>query len=240
MAIVSASAEDVRDVPKCLRAVRLTPWRDAPTANGDSVCYGTFEPGAARAGDPQWCEVEQATGSDYSGGTVTLANQREVKRLLTECEDPALPDCVWCTAYGGHGTYALFLVYAALPEEIREVLSSLDDYPNVNDEALSELECQLGSEAWEAWGRADLRRALEKEIGADLEEIKDDCLRELFRVAGERMGHDWEFEQGAQAYFDFTRAACELSKVLETSPPWLTSEQVNALAALRASIPVEN
>ena len=94
MAIVSASAEDMRDVPKCLRAVRLTPWRDAPTANGDSVCYGTFEPGKARTGDPQWFEVEPATGSDYSGGIVTLANQRELKRLLTECEASDLPCCM--------------------------------------------------------------------------------------------------------------------------------------------------
>lgn len=45
-----------------------------------------------------------ATGFDDSGGTVTLANQRELKRLVTE---------------------------------IREVLGALDDYPSVNDEALS-------------------------------------------------------------------------------------------------------
>jgi hypothetical protein len=240
MATASVSADDIRDVPKCLRAVRLNAWREAPAANGESVCYATFESGTARAGDPQWFEVEPATGSDYSGGTVTLANQRELKRLLTEFEALALPECVWCTACGGHGTYALFVVYAALPEEIRAVLEALDDYPSVNDEAISELECQLGSEAWEAWGRADLRRALESQLGADLEEMTDDSLFELFRVAGERMGHDWEFEQGAQAYFDFTRAACELSNALDTPPSWLTVEQTNALAALRASIPVEN
>jgi len=239
MVSASLSADDTRDVPKCLRAVRLNPWRDGPAANGESVCYGTFENGKARAGDPQWFEVEPATGSDYSGGTVTLANQRELKRLLTKCEVPALPDCVWCTAHGGHGTYALFVVYAALPEEIRNVLEALDDYPSVDDEALSELECQLGSEAWESWGRSDLRRALEKEFGADLEHLTDDCLFELFRVAGERLGHDWEFEQGAQAYFDFTRAARELSSTLDAPPSWLTDEQVGALASLRGRIPVE-
>ena len=233
-------ASAVQDAPRCLRAVRLNFWRDAPTANGDDVAYDTFEHGAARADDPQWFEVELATGSDYSGGTVTLANQRELKRLLAECENVVGPECVWCTAHGGHGTYALFVVYAALPEEIRAVLSALDDYPSVNDEALSDLECELGSEAWEAWGRADLRRALEKEFGADLESMADDVLFELFRVACECMGHDWEFEQGAQAYFDFTRAAHELSKALATSPTWLTDEQGYALEALRASIPVEN
>ena len=84
MSTASVSVDDMRDVPKCLRAVRMSAWRDAPAANGESVCYGTFEHGTARAGDPQWFEVEPATGSDYSGGTVTLANQRELKRLLTE------------------------------------------------------------------------------------------------------------------------------------------------------------
>jgi hypothetical protein len=240
MASATVRDDDVRDVPKCLRAVRLNPWRDAPATNGESVCYGTFKSGTARAGDPQWFEVEPATGSDYSGGTVTLANQRELKRLLTECEDPALPDCVWCTGSGGHGTYALFVVYAALPEEMREVLGALDGYSSVNDEALSELECQLGSEAWEAWGRDDLRRALEKHLGAELAHLTDDCLFKLFRGAGERMGHDWEFEQGAQAYFDFTRAARELAISLDSPPVWLTAEQVEALEALRASIAVEN
>lgn len=132
------------------------------------------------------------------------------------------------------------MVYAALPEELRAVLHALDDYSSVNDDTLSELECELGSEAWEAWGRADLRRALEREFGADLESMTDDSLFGLFRVACERMGHDWEFEQGAQAYFDFTRAARELSNALDTAPSWLTDEQANALDALRASIAEEN
>jgi hypothetical protein len=230
----SVITDDLQDVPKCLRAARLNAWREAPTGNGDSVCYGTFEQGKARAGDPQWFEVEPATGSDYSGGTVTLANQRELKRLLTDCEDPALPECVWCTAYGSHGTYALFVVYKSLPEEIREVLGGLDDYPSVDDEALSDLECELGSEAWAAWGNAELRRALEKELGAGFEQMTDGDLFELFRVASERMGHDWEFEQGAQAHFDFARAAREVSKVVDAPPSWLTTEQVGALEALRA------
>jgi hypothetical protein len=138
--------------------------------------------------------------------------------------------------YGGHGTYALFVVYAALPEEIREVLDALDDYSSVSDEAVSELECQLGSEAWDSWGRTDLRRALEKALGADLEDMTPDHLFELFRIAGEHMGHDWEFEQGAQAYFDFTRAAGEVSSAIDTPPSWLTTEQTGALEALRAII----
>ena len=93
---------DSRDVPQCLRAVRLSPWREPPTENGASVCYDTFENGTAHADAPQWFEVQPATGSDYSGGTATLANQRELKRLLTESEDLAAAECVWCTAYGGH------------------------------------------------------------------------------------------------------------------------------------------
>ena len=46
----TSPATDPRDVPQCLRAVRLNPWLDAPTENGASVCYGTFENGSARSG----------------------------------------------------------------------------------------------------------------------------------------------------------------------------------------------
>src|SRR6478736_2504440 len=162
---------DPRDLPYCLRAVRLVPWRDAPTENGASVCYDTFEHGTARADEPQWYEVEPASGSEYSGGTVTLANQRELKRMLTECEAFGGPECVWCTAFGARGTYGLFVVYAALPEEIVGVLDALDDYPVVNEEAVSALEDELGTEAWETWGRTELRRALEKVSGAMLEDL---------------------------------------------------------------------
>ena len=107
-------------------------------------------------------------------------------------------------------------------------------------DTLSELECELGSEAWASWGRVDLRRALEKVLGADLESMTDDHLFKLFRVPGERMGHDWEFEQGAQTYFDFTRAAREVSNALDNPPSWLTSEQAGALEALRASVLAED
>ena len=229
-------AIDPRDVPRCLRAVRLNPRRDPPTENGASVCYDTFENGTARAGAPQWFEVEPATGSDYSGGTVTLANHRELRRLLTESEDLGGPECVCCTAYGEHGTYAVFVDYAALPDELREVLIALDEYPSVNDEALSELECELGSEAWETWGRTDLLRALEKEFRSALEDMTPEHLLDLFRVAAERMGHGWEFEQGAQAHFDFTRAACEVSSTLDDPPSWLAAEQTDVLEALCARL----
>jgi hypothetical protein len=97
---------------------------------------------------------------------------------------------------------------------------------------------RAGSEAWAAWGNAELRRALETEFGAGFEQMADGDLFELFRVASERLGHDWEFEQGAQAHFDFARAAREVSAVLDAPPSGLTTEQLGALEPLRALISV--
>ena len=79
-------AIDPRDVPQCLRAVRLSPWRDAPMENGASVCYDTFENGTARPDAPQWYEVQLATGSDYSGGTVTLSKSDVTGNVVDNCE----------------------------------------------------------------------------------------------------------------------------------------------------------
>lgn len=225
---------DAPPAPSCLRPVRLNRWRQPPDESGDAVPYDTFDAGKAEQNDPQWYEVELASGSHYSGGTVTLANYRELSRMLSEADDVQRSPAVWCKAYGGHGTYSLFVVYEALPEEIRDVLTGLDDYPSVNDEALSELECELGDEAWHSWGCGDMRRALEREFSLDDLDLPDNALFDLFRIASERMGHDWQFETGAQAYFDFERAAREIVNAMHLPPAWLDAHQHASLEMLRA------
>jgi hypothetical protein len=70
--------------------------------------------------------------------------------------------------------------------------------------------------------------------------LTENCFLELFRVAGKSIGHDWKFEQGAQAYFDgFHATGARAVERARTAPSGLTNERANALAALRASIPRE-
>lgn len=232
-----ATAIDIHDYPPCLRRVRVAFWRKPPTENGDSVPYDTFENGEPRAGEPQWCEVEPATGSDYSGGTVSLANFRELQRLLGKCEDWSDAGPAWCTAYGALGTYGLFVVYERLPAELRAIVDGLDDYRLMSEEVLSELETELGDKAWSQSGRQELRTALEARLGLDGLTISDEQLVDLFRVACERVGHGWEFQESAEPYFDFARAAREVVAVLPTRkrPGWLDERQHAALDLLRSA-----
>ena len=116
------------------------------------------------------------------------------------------------------------------------ILDALDDYPSVNDEALSELETELGDEAWHAWGSRDMRRALERELAIEELGMPDNALFDLFRLASERMGHGWEFEQGAQAYFDFERAAREVERALDKPPRWLDQDQKRSLDMVREAL----
>ena len=99
------------DAPYHLRAVRVGYYQDPPESNGQQVRYDTFENGESGEGEPQWYEIDYTGGSDYSGGSVTQANYRELQKLLAEHHpDESGQPVVWVDAYGGHGTYGLFVV----------------------------------------------------------------------------------------------------------------------------------
>lgn len=190
---------DPRDVPHNLRAVRVSYYRDDPDRNGQSVKYDTFENGTAAEGEPQWYEIEDASGSDYSGGSVARANYNELVKLLEEHHPEDQTPVAWVSAYGGHNTKALFVVYDELDDEIKETLGALTDYPVVDDEALSELEGEEQDEAWDNFYKRDFERAVMKGVNAEYpdEEEVDDWPDDtdssvLLRVAMDLSNTYWE------------------------------------------------
>ena len=100
-----------------------------------------------------------ASGSDYSGSTVEKANCRE---FLESYGEEAF---VW-EAHGGFDTYAVVLGLTGLLEcaddtfdAILGIIEGLENYPLIDDEALSNLECTLADEAWDCWVAGDFPRA---------------------------------------------------------------------------------
>ena len=137
-----------------------------------------------------------ASGSDYSGSTVEKANCRE---FLESYGEEAF---VW-EARGGFDTYAVVLGLTGLLEcaddtfdAILGIIEGLEDYPLIDDEALSNLECTLADEAWDSWVAADFRRDLEKKFsGVEFEWPSDSDLRPFFEKRAEKANEYW-FNEG--------------------------------------------
>lgn len=167
---------------------------------GNQISYGHVKPD--KSGD--WWGSDYTQGSDYSGGTVCLNNFNQLLKLATELSGEYGED-FYITASGGHGTYAIFWDVNKTPDEIVEVLSSLDDYPSVDDEALSELEMEQSDEAWNDWGSGDFRRELEKKFGGNADEVTDEDLYTCFHEAMETTNSYWEDQSGSGMYVDMKR-----------------------------------
>ena len=137
-----------------------------------------------------------ASGSDYSGSTVEEANHKEFLESYGEEE------FVW-EAHGGYNTYAVVLGLTGLLEcaddtfdAILDIIEGLEDYPLINDEALSNLEFTLADEAWDCWVAGDFRRALEKKFdGVEFEWPSDSDLRTFFEKKAEEANEYW-FNEG--------------------------------------------
>jgi len=95
---------------------------------------------ASRDIDQLWLRVTHAGGSDYSGGSVTLANYRELRKMQSDNEYTLL------TGFGGHGTYAIYVRLDA-SDELWETVVALADYPVINDNVVSEVEHEWRQEA---------------------------------------------------------------------------------------------
>ena len=137
-----------------------------------------------------------ASGSDYSGSTVEKANYKEFLESYGE------EGFVW-EAHGGFDTYAVVLGLTGLLEcaddtfnAVLDIIEGLEDYPLINDEALSNVEMEGADEAWDCWVAGDFRRALEKKFDcAEFEWPSDSDLRTFFEKKAEEANEYW-FNEG--------------------------------------------
>lgn len=67
----------------------------------------------------------------------------------------------------GPGWYEIIIINPQAEDIVakaEEMQASLENYPVLDDEDLSERESEAEKEAWESWGRSDFSRALKREI----------------------------------------------------------------------------
>lgn len=166
-----------------------------------------------------WFIPERLGGSDYSGGYVHKAN---FKVFTNEWADHDPP--FYTEVYGGHGTYGVAIHIDSAPDEVWEQLQSLENYPVLDEEVLSELEEEGKNETWERWACAEYKSLWEERYfeneslpEAWVDMISDDAWREHFEACAEAGNIYWE-AQGDQPemHIDVKR----VFEACKTDPPW--------------------
>ncbi len=227
---MTALAYDKRDVPAHLHPAQL---RDEPEENGESCGFCQGYPSEVKNG---WFQVEYATGSDYSGSSVTRSNYRVLCAMLEKHETGAV---TWVRTPGGHGTYGIAVRYFELSEPMREAIDALEDYCLLDDSDHSELECDEQSEAWDNWARKDFVRELAKGLGKDPHELGEALTAEqwysVFHALCEASNTYCEDQGGEGPWIDLKRV-CK-AFVVGTLPKHSSDTEDEALEALYAALP---
>lgn len=92
------------------------------------------------------------------------ANHRVLEEAWGELE-------AFTTHCGGYSMLIALFLDEEAPEDLESTLESLEDYPILCESTFSEVEQEWINEAWEDYGRSDVRDLLD----ADLEEITADA-----------------------------------------------------------------
>ena len=162
------------------------------------VCYGYPK----YVSDGKYLEVPLTTYSNYSGGTCEHANCNcflDTFGSLAGVHE----------MYGGHGTRGVLIEYKLYENnhEIRDTIDSLNEYPVMSDNFLSDLESQLEIDSWEGWVKDDLIRELETR-GIAYPEDEVDLQAQFYRIVN-----------GSDTYFffeDAVSANIDIEKIVDS------------------------
>ena len=171
--------------------------------NGGSGSYGDFTGDhdtadfAELADDEDLYVFSRYTGySDYSGSTVEAANCAELHEQF---------DGAAISVYGGYDTTDVCFSLRWICDDetdfeadtLLDIFEGLEDYPLINDEALSNIEMECADEAWDCWAYSDFVKGVEKALNVELDGHDKDSMRTVFEAVREDCNEYWEAEGGA-------------------------------------------
>ena len=161
-------------------------------------------------------ELPYISHSDYSGTTVERSNY---EYLIKEYSD-LLGIILW-ESYGGYSTRAIFCLYSIWEiefqddeylgdriERLKEDIKSIDDYPLLDEELMSEIEMNIEIESWDDWVCSDLKHTLlENEIYDEEDNPlpEDSILQDMLHFHLESLNEYYEFESPYTAYLDIKK-----------------------------------
>lgn len=187
-----------------------------PIEPGETYRLGDLVKGA---GDG-WVQMEAACGSDYSGSSVTASNFRVIKEKFAQNPDVAFYSC-YCGGYG------VLVRMEPTTQDVRDMIASLNNYPVIDEDDLTNLEIEWADDAWDYCYASDFRRALEKRFDNIEDDIESLDLREFFEFHREFANQYWQSEH-ASMYIDIDWIADHVASQYECGD--------DLIAAIRATI----
>jgi len=152
-----------------------------------------------------------SAGSDYSGEAVTRVNYEYLKNKFKDSD--AFVD-IW----GGYSTYAFAYIPHALSDderqEVNEILERLEDYPCLDDDALSAFETEELAEAF----KEDYSRELKK-YGNEHDEIPEAIVEAAESIMFDHQGDYAFLETGCIVYINWEKIRADLAPMFPLDIP---------------------
>ena len=169
-----------------------------------------YQPGdEIDTGDFTHFEIAHTCYGDYTGCTVTRSNHRLLIEILDEegIEDYVIKS--WA-----YWTYSIYIPIKYLGHEVLdEIIEGLDDYPAIDDEDVSNLECELTEEYF-----SDLSELWDMHLvepDKPMEEITNDLLEAHSHLQQTGSGEGLIFEIGCTPYLHEDKRAVMRKYLIE-------------------------
>lgn len=156
----------------------------------------------------EWLMPLYTSGSDYSNSSLVEVSNFEVLKEAAEAATVEGEPAFYVTFYGGYGTFGIAFHVERTPEDIREMLAGLDNYPLLDEQHHSQLETDKSNEAWNDWGRSDYRKELNKKFHGECDTespLADKYLDRHFYYWMEKANVYWENDGADTMYIDLER-----------------------------------
>lgn len=144
------------------------------------------------------------TSGDYTGSHVQAANRKVMLENTELCERLGIEEL-----NESYNTDTLLFPIEALHDpELKEIFDSLEKYPCLDDEAMSEIEHDLETECFDSFGRRDfqihLRETLDESLTDKIDNLTTEQLESIYYSASRETNYNiFEVESGTSGYFDF-------------------------------------
>lgn len=144
------------------------------------------------------------TSGDYTGSSVQAANRKVLLDDTELCERLGIEEL-----NESYNTDTLLFPIAALHDpELKEIFESLEKYPCLDDEAMSEVERDLETECFDCFGRRDFQdhlcETLDESLSEKIENLTVEQLESIYYEASSATNYNiFEVESGTSGYFNF-------------------------------------